>query len=132
MANKNPLLAWLFGAGPKEETEAPAKQAETPVLSETPPPKDNVTDPFRLTLASDHAVNKLWRLWTEQAGRQCPPSFRFEDLEGENEPIPAAQAKQELARLLLTVNASANRSSLKKQARHRRGPLRPQPWTPRR
>lgn len=108
MANKNPLLAWLFGAGPKEETEAPVKQAETPVLSETPPPKDSVTDPFRLTLASDHPVNKLWRLWTEQAGRQYPPSFRFEDSEGENEPIPAAQAKQELARLLLTVNASAN------------------------
>lgn len=111
MAKKNPLLSWLFGADSadsKEEPEAPAKQAEAPVLPETPPPGGNMTDPFRLTLASDHAVSKLWRLWTQQAGRQPPPSFRFEGLEGESEPIPAAQAKQELARLLLAVNASAN------------------------
>ena len=108
MANKNPLLSWLFGAGPEEEAEAPATQAETPDQPETPPQSDNAADPFRLTLAPDHAVNKLWRLWTGQAGRQSPPSFRFEDPEKGNEPIPAAQAKQELARLLLTVNASAN------------------------
>lgn len=108
MANKNPLLSWLFGADPEEGPEAPAEQAETPAPPETPPPRDNISDPFRLTLASDHAVNKLWRLWTERAGRQYPPSFRFEDPEGETEPIPAAQAKQELARLLLAVNASAN------------------------
>ena len=99
MAKKNPLLSWLFGAASadsKEEPEAPAKQAEAPVLPETPPPGGNMADPFRLTLASDHAVSKLWRLWTQQAGRQPPPSFRFEGLEGESEPIPAAQAKQEL------------------------------------
>ena len=108
MASKNPLLSWLFGANPKEEAETLAKQAEAPVLPETPPARDNAADPFRLTLSSDHAVNKLWRLWAEQAGRQYPPSFRFEDPGEKKDPIPAAQAKQEQARLLLAVTASAN------------------------
>lgn len=108
MANKNPLLSWLFGAGPEEEPKAPPKRAEAPIAPEAPPPKDSTADLFRLSLPQDHAVNRLWRLWTEQAGRQEPPSFRLEDPEGENGPIPAAQAKQELARLLLAVNASAN------------------------
>jgi len=113
MARKNPLLSWLFGSGRKEEPEAPAEQAEAPAppeasaSPEAPPPGD-AADPFRLTLPPDHAVNKLWRLWTAQAGRQSSPSFRFEDPTAETEPIPAAQAKQELARLLLTVNLSAN------------------------
>lgn len=88
MANKNPLLSWLFGADPEEGPEAPAEQAETPAPPETPPPRDNISDPFRLTLASDHAVNKLWRLWTERAGRQYPPSFRFEDPEGKPNRFP--------------------------------------------
>ena len=107
MANKNPLLSWLFGSGQEEETKASAKQAETPVPPKTPPSKD-AADPFRLTLPPDHAVNELWRLWTGQAGRQSPPSFCFEDPVEGTEPIPAVQAKQELARLLLTVNLSAN------------------------
>lgn len=107
MASRNPLLSWLFGSGQDEEPKAPAKQAKTPVPPEASPPKD-VTDPFQLTLSQDHAVNRLWRLWTRQAGRQSPPSFRLEDPMEESEPIPAAQAKQELARLLLTVNVSAN------------------------
>ena len=101
MANKNPLLSWLFRSRQEEESEAPAQTA-APVQPEDGP------DPFRLTLAPDHAVNKLWQLWVEQAGRQRPPSFRFEGPEGEDGPIPAAQAQTELARLLLTVNASAN------------------------
>lgn len=108
MANKTPLLSWLFGGGREEEEEqAPAPQAQAPVPPETPPP-ENTADPFRLQLAPDHAVNKLLRLWEEQAGRQSPPSFRFEGPDGEDGPVSAAQAKQELARLLLTVNASAN------------------------
>lgn len=106
MANKNPLLSWLFGADQEEdEPEAPVEQIEASVLPETPP---DVTAPSQLTLAPDHPVNKLWRLWTEQAGQQCSPSFCFVGPEGESEPIPANQVQQELARLLLTVNVSAN------------------------
>lgn len=78
-------------------------------------------------------MNKLWRLWAEQAGRQYPPSFRFEDPEAENEPIPAVQAKQELARLLLAVNASANQRLGKVQPKKTGRRLRhSRSWTPRR
>lgn len=108
MAGKNPLLSWLFGDGPEEdpqEGQGPAQSREAAAPS-APPPKPE-TDPFRLDLPPDHAVNKLYRLWREQAGWQTAPSFRFEGPKGETV-IPAGQAKQELARLLLTVNASSN------------------------
>ncbi len=106
MANKNSLWSRLFGPARDEESEAPAQQAAAPIQPEAPPPEAR-PDPFRLELAPDHAVKKLWRLWRVQAGRQSPPAFRFEDLEGADV-LSANQARQELARLLLTVNASAN------------------------
>ena len=106
MANKNPLLSWLRGEHREEESQAPVQQAETPAQAEAPPAKDKL-DPFRLELSPDHAVNKLYRLWKEQAGWQTAPYFRFEGPDGEDV-MAAGQAKQELARLLLTVNASAN------------------------
>lgn len=106
MANKNPLLSWLFGGREEEKPQTPDQQAEAPVERKTPPAEAK-TDLFRLELPTDHAVKKLWRLWKEQAGYQSPPLFRFGGANGEDV-IPADQAKQELARLLLTVNASAN------------------------
>ncbi|MDE6261392.1 MAG: FapA family protein [Oscillospiraceae bacterium] len=107
MANKNPLLSWLLGDREEKKPQTPdQQQAEAPVQPETPPTEPQ-SDSFRLELPPDHAVNKLWRLWREQAGYQSPPLFRFEGANGEDV-IPADQAKQELARLLLTVNASAN------------------------
>lgn len=107
MASKNPLLSWLFGSGQEEEAETPARQAGPPVPAEAPPP-NAAADPFRLALPPDHAVHRLWRLWAKRAGRQYPPLFRFGDPAAGDEPISAAQARQELARLLLTVNVSAN------------------------
>lgn len=105
MANKNSLLTRLFGGRKEEEPQAP-KQAETPTPPKAPL-SEAKSDPFRLELPPDHAVNKLWRMWGEQAGQQSSPIFRFED-PGGGDAMPAGQAKQELARLLLTVNASAN------------------------
>ena len=58
MANKNPLLSWLFGSGREGEPEVPVKQTEAPVQPETPPA---VTAPTQLALAPDHTVNKLWQ-----------------------------------------------------------------------
>ena len=104
MAGKNPLLSWLFGSPPEEEPEedqAPAERQETAA-----PPRQEA-DPFRLDLPPDHAVNRLSRLWRERTGRYSPPSFRLQGAEGQAV-IPAAQARQEVARLLLTVNATAN------------------------
>ena len=106
MANKNPLLSWLFGGREEEEPQVTDQQVEAPIQLTTPPTEAKA-DLFRLELSPDHAVNKLWRLWKEQAGYQSPPFFRFEDSDGKDG-MPISQAKQELARLLLTVNASAN------------------------
>ena len=107
MANKNPLMSWLFRSRQEEEAQETAPPAGAPVREEAPPaaPKP---DPFRLEMGQDHALYKLWRLWQDQAGRQPSPSLRFEEPDGGGEVIPAAQARQELARLLLTVNATAN------------------------
>jgi len=110
MANKNPLLSWLFGEGrgEKQEPRGSEQQAEAPARPESEPTAEPRPDSFQLELSPDHAVNRLWKLWTEQAGGQSAPSFRFEDPEGEGGPMPAVQAKKELARLMLTVNASSN------------------------
>lgn len=109
MANKTSLLSWLFGEDRKEE-QTPAQPE--PVQQEPAPPEtpsaERAADPFRLELPAGHAVNQLWRLWKAQVGQRSAPSFRFEGADEEDRPVSAAQAKQELARLLLTVNASAN------------------------
>lgn len=104
MAGKNPLLSWLFGSPPEEEPEEDQAPAEP---QETAAPPRQEADPFRLDLPPDHAVNRLSRLWRERTGRYSPPSFRLQGAEGQAV-IPAAQARQEVARLLLTVNATAN------------------------
>jgi len=108
MANKNPLLSWLFGESREEESQGPVREAASPARPEAPPAAESRPDPFELKLSPDHAVNRLWQLWTERAGCQSAPSFQFGNLDGEESPIPAIQAKKELARLLLTVNASSN------------------------
>lgn len=108
MAKKNSLLSRLFGFRPKEEPQEEKVPVQLQVeAAQPPPPPKAETDPFRLALSPDHAVYKLSTLWRKQAGWQSSPSFRFQGQDG-GDVIPAAQAKQELARLLLTVNASAN------------------------
>ncbi len=106
MANKNPLLSWLYSGRQENESQAPARQTETSAQPKAPP-KESKPDPFRLELSPDHAVNQLFRLWKEQADWQAAPCFRFEGPDGEDV-MHASQAREELARLLLTVNASAN------------------------
>ena len=96
MAGKNPLLSWLFGSPPEEEPEEDQAPAEP---QETAAPPRQEADPFRLDLPPDHAVNRLSRLWRERTGRYSPPSFRLQGAEGQAV-IPAAQARQEVARLL--------------------------------
>ena len=105
MAGKNPFLSWLFGSQPAEEPQEEQHAVQPP--KEAAPPAKSEADPFRMNLPPDHAVNRLSRLWREQVGWQASPSFRFEGPGGEDV-MPAGQAKQELARLLLTVNATAN------------------------
>lgn len=128
MEGKNPLrswldwLAWLFSSWKEEEEEpeesepesesgsAARTQREDPERTAPPPapPPPQEADPFRLNLPPDHAVNKLWRLWKEEAGWHSSPVFRFEGPKGETDILPDKQAKQELARLTLSLNSSAN------------------------
>lgn len=104
MAGKNPLLSWLFGSEPEEDPEEEAP-VQPQVKAAPPPPQE--ADPFRLSLPPDHAVHQLYRLWRERTGSYSPPSFRLQGPDGKDV-MPASQTKQELARLLLTVNATAN------------------------
>ncbi len=109
MAKKNSLLPWLFGNHRNKEAQQSQKsepRLQAPV--QDPPPAPPKPESFRLELPPNHAINKLWKLWREEVGKQPAPSFRFETADGNGEVLAAAQAKQELARLLLTVNASAN------------------------
>lgn len=108
MAEKKTLLSRLFGSRPEkqpQEEQVPA-QSQTDAVQVSSAPTAEI-DPFCLNLSPGHAVYKLSALWREQAGWQPAPSFRLQGPEGANV-IPTAQAKQELARLLLTVNATAN------------------------
>ncbi len=110
MTEKNPLLSWLFGhkreENPQEE-QGPVQLREEPARA-APDAGQEMGDPFQLTLPRDHAVYRLLRLWQDEAGRQPSPRFSLRGPEDNGEAVGAAQAKQELARLLLTVNASAN------------------------
>ena len=110
MTEKNPLLSWLFGhkreENPQEE-QGPVQLREEPARA-APDAGQEMGAPFQLTLPRDHAVYRLLRLWQDEAGRQPSPRFSLRGPEDNGEAVGAAQAKQELARLLLTVNASAN------------------------
>ena len=121
MAGKNPLLSWLFGDRPEEEPgeEQAAARPQAEEAAPGPPPSRQEADPFRLVLPPDHAVNRLARLRQEETGERTAPLFRFEGPDGE-EAMPPGQARQELARLLLTVNASANQRLGRAQPKARR------------
>ena len=106
MEERKSLLSWLFRSQPEE---APQEEQDTPRRKEEEAPLiQQEEDPFRLKLPPDHAVNRLSRLWQEQTGRRAAPLFRFLGPDGTNV-MPAARAKQELAGLLLSVNATANK-----------------------
>jgi len=60
-----------------------------------------------MELPREHAVHKLYALWREKAGWQPEPRFTFREA-GEAQLMPESAATRELARLKLSVNASAN------------------------
>ena len=106
MEERKSLLSWLFRSQPEEE---PQEEQDTPQHKEEEAPLiQQETDPFRLSLPPEHAVNRLSRLWQEQTGRRAAPLFRFLGPDGTNV-MSAGQARRELAGLLLSVNATANK-----------------------
>lgn len=110
MASSNPFLNWLRNL--LREEELPEEEEERGSLPEEPKaerqPDASSADPFALELPPEHAVHKLYALWREQSGWQLPPRFSFAGT-GEEQPLPEAAAARELARLKLSVNASANK-----------------------
>lgn len=102
MEFKNSLLSRLFGFHQQETPPQSQSQEEAPVQTAEPPPEPPSN---QLTLSPDHAVNRLWSLRCQQTERLPSPLFR---LEAPEELLPAAIVRQELARLQLTVNTSAN------------------------
>lgn len=100
---KIPFLSRLFGTGPQEEKEEElgASLPPEPVQPPAGPPSEAT-----LQLPPEHALNKLWRLYLEQGGRCSVPVLTLLGPGGER--LPAKQEKQELLRLQLAVNASAN------------------------
>ena len=106
MANGNPFLTWLRGLLREEAPEEDAPSPETqPALQQPSAPPAN---PFLLEVPPEHAVHKLCSLWREQSGWQPGPQFSFAG-EGEAQPFPESAAAREVARLKLSVNASANK-----------------------
>ena len=106
MANGNPFLTWLRGLLWEEVPEESAPLPETQPVPQQPPAPS--ADPFLLELPPEHAVHKLCSLWREQSGWQPGPQFSFAG-EGEAQPFPESAAAREVARLRLSVNASANK-----------------------
>ena len=92
MAKKNSLLPWLFGNHRNKEAQQSQKsepRLQAPV--QDPPPAPPKPESFRLELPPNHAINKLWKLWREEVGKQPAPSFRFETADGNGEVLAAAQ-----------------------------------------
>lgn len=109
MAGNNSFLTWLRGILREEDALEEEERGSMPEKPEAVrQPNASPPDPFLMELPADHAVHKLFSLWREQAGWQPAPRFSFEG-EGEVQLLPESAAARELARLKLSVNASANK-----------------------
>lgn len=108
MAGKNPFLTWFRGLRREpDEAREEAQKSMPEAMAEIRQPAPSGLDPFLMTLPPEHAVYKLYALWRERAGSPPKPHFTFQ-IKGEKQLIPESAASRELARLKLSVNASAN------------------------
>lgn len=113
MASNNPFLNWLRSLtrdNTPEKTPEEAPRPDLPDLPDVPhtPEATAPKDPYLLELPPEHAVHKLWSLWREQSKWRPQPRFSLAE-EQEEHPLPPKAAGRELARLRLSVNASANK-----------------------
>lgn len=84
---------------PKEQSP-PEQQPQTPQQA----PQPEKPAPARLQLTQDHALNKLWRLCSDQAGWMSEPSLV---LDAPEDVLTRAEADKELSRLRIAVTATA-------------------------
>lgn len=102
MEFKNSILSRLFGGKQTNTDEEPVIiNEEKPVEenSSLPPPDDG-----RLELPREHALNQLYSLRTEQAGRLPFPSLKFPGFEGLSE----TEVERERGHLLKELTAKAD------------------------
>lgn len=107
MAGNKPFFNWLRGILREDSPED--KRASVPEITEETrqTAAAPAADPYLMVLPPEHAVHKLYNQWREQSGWQPSPHFSFET-EGETQLMPESTLSRELARLKLSVNASAN------------------------
>lgn len=106
MAGSNPLLTWFRGLRRGEEPEEAQEPMPEPPEEVRQPPTP-AGDHLQMDLPPDHAVYKLHALRREQAGSLPRPRFSFH-IDEKTQLLPESAASRELARLKLSVNASAN------------------------
>lgn len=97
------ILSSLFGTVLDEE------EKENPDLGEQVAEEVVLPDPASLQLPSGHPVNKLWDLWSEQAGLSPPPRLCLDGLSGEHEMLSADELERELVRLRQLVTSTAEK-----------------------
>lgn len=114
---KRPFMSWLFGHEP-EEDEAEDLAEEARPGPEPPSPAEE-PDP-RLRFPPEHAWSKLWSLYR---GEGAAPAPALELLLPGGERLPPPEEKQELMRLQLTVNATANQRLKKTVPKTREAPV---------
>lgn len=97
------ILSSLFGTVLDEE------EKENPDLEEQAAEEVVLPDPASLQLPSGHPVNKLWDLWSEQAGLSPTPEFCLNGLSGEHEILSTVELEKELVRLRQLVTSTAEK-----------------------
>ena len=101
MAFYRSLLSRLFGEEPEEKAAAPAEQAPPPEPEPPPPSRE-------LQLAPDHAVHQLWEMRVGEKGWLSKPLLRLEERPDLPPVLTGNEPQQELLRLQMTVNSTAN------------------------
>lgn len=107
MEFKGSFLSRLFKT--KANAEEAAAEEENIQTSVQPQAETKAPEPLRhrLELPQNHALIKLWDIYSEQAGPQPRPDLT---LEGPSDPIlPDAEGNRELRRLQMVVSASASK-----------------------
>jgi len=102
----------LFGGGEEEapEQQSPPERQSAPERQLQPTPKSPEPEkpaPVQLQLTQGHALHKLWKLRSEQAGNLPAPVLALEVPEDCPQVLPRADAERELGRLRVTVTTTA-------------------------
>lgn len=124
MSLKKSVLSHFFGSDSNTEPtsdlrEDIATENREKNGNEAEPEKQNDEDSSSrseascLRLEADHPLNKLWRMWTENAPWLPAPVLRLAPPPGRPEILSPEETKKELSRLLFTVSSSANKRLLR-------------------